>query len=240
MIDIHSHILPNLDDGSSDWGETIEMCRLAENDGIDTIIASPHVFDGIYSPSADEILESTDTLRQLLKAKSIKLNVIHGADLHIRPDLRLVLKEEPRFTIGGHGRYFLLELPHSLIPPHMGEFIYGMLLEGFIPIITHPERNKEVQRHKDVVKGWVEKGALIQVTAMSFLGGFGDGAKETAFYFLNNNFVHVLASDAHSSTKRKPVLSEAVGVISKIVGCDKAKKLVKSNPSRIIEGKDLD
>jgi protein-tyrosine phosphatase len=135
MIDLHSHILPGLDHGARDWDEALEMCRIAVDDGITTMAATPHVSE-IYPNSIESILEAVEELQQRLEDAGLPLEIVGGGDYHIRPDLA----RGNVLTLNENGRYFLLEFPYHVIPPNSEYFVEILVKRGIVPIVTHPER----------------------------------------------------------------------------------------------------
>jgi protein-tyrosine phosphatase len=238
MIDIHCHILPGLDDGPEDMEEAIAMCRVAQADGIQTIVATPHSRNGVYMNSEQTILPVLGELEEHLKIAGVALNLRSGADIHIHPETISFLRKNPHLVLGG--RYFLLELPAQSIPPFARDFIFEALLAGFIPIITHPERNSILQSHFKDLEEWVKAGVLVQITAMSLTGAFGSQVKECAFRMVRMGLVHLVATDAHSSRRRPPILSNAREVLETIVGPEQARALVKDVPERILRGETVE
>lgn len=236
MIDIHTHVIPGVDDGPQSWGEAIEMCRMAWEDGTKVMVATPHAYNGLYGQEGQDISEEIVVLKHKLKACGIGLEILRGAEIHSRPDLPEILERMPTLTLNSSGNYFLLEFPHTFIPPNVEQLIFQLTLKGFIPIIAHPERNMQVQRDVSLIEALIEKGALCQVTAMSISGHFGQRASKCVEELLQSEFVHLVASDAHSVENRPPVLSEAYRVVEKKMGNKKAKELFELNPGKIVRG----
>ena len=234
MIDLHTHILPGLDHGPGDWGEALEMCRIAVADGIATIAATPHVSE-VFPNTPQRIEAAAVELRQRLAEAGIPLAVVVGGDYHISPDL------SPRnvLTLGGNGRYFLLEFPYQLLPPRADAFIRVLLERGLLPIVTHPERTASLQRDWRRLEPLIKAGALVQVTAGSLLGEFGPAATAAAHRFLREGWVHLLASDAHWARQRSPRLAEGRAAAAKLIGDEAARALVEANPKAVLDGRDL-
>ena len=234
MIDLHTHILPGLDHGPRDWDEALEMCRIAVADGITTIAVTPHVSE-VFPNSSQRIEAAAVELRQRLGDAGIPLTVVVGGDYHVRPDL------SPRnvLTLGGNGRYFLLEFPYQLLPPRADAFVKMLIDRGLLPIVTHPERTASLQRDWRRLEPLVKAGALVQVTAGSLLGEFGPAAAAAANRFLKKGWVHLLASDAHWAHERAPRLAGGRDAAAKVIGEEAARALVESNPEAILQGRDL-
>ncbi len=142
-------------------------------------------------------------------------------------------------SINANKRYFLAELPHDTVLPRWDEHLLSMRHDGLIPVLTHPERNRHLISHPEEVVRYVNSGGLVQITAGSVLGDFGEGPLEASSYLLRNNSVRVIASDAHSSTNRTPQLSGALKAVADLIGAEAARALVYDNPAAIVEGSPL-
>ena len=237
MIDLHSHIIPEVDDGSPDWQTTIEMCRIAVADGIDTMVATPHMLDGLYNVERETIIKKTSKLKNQLRQKDIRLTVLPGADVHIDFDFVNLLRGGKLVTINDTGKYILVEFPHDVLPKSIDKLLFSIQMAGTVPIITHPERHFEVQRKPDIVYRWVVAGNLIQVTAASITGEMGKAAKDCSMRLLKSGLVHLVASDAHSSTWRAPGLSKARKIVADILSQESADKIFIQTPQLVIDGR---
>ena len=232
MIDIHSHILPGLDDGSKSWEMTMEMCRLAIRDGITHIVATPHADDSyVYNP--DRV---RDLVTELDNKIGDRLGIGVGCDLHLSfENIEDAIAHPQRYTIASK-QYLLVELSEYGIPPGISDSFRRLQATGIVPIITHPERNRILQQRPERVLEWVDAGCLVQVTASAITGLWGDIAGRVAMWLLENDAVHVLASDAHDDKYRKPILSEARDAVGRRFGADLAFELVRDNPEAILNG----
>ncbi len=229
MIDVHCHILPGIDDGPADILESIDMAAMAARDGISAIVATPHVKDRIYP--AEIIQAKVDELNTKLTERNIPVKILRGADVNalLAPSL---LRD---YTINGTNN-ILYEFPHGYLPKNSGEILFNAILAGLQPIITHPERNASVLRDPNLVIELTRVNALVQITAGSLTGYFGPEVRECAIYLLKKGVVDIIATDAHSTYGRIPVLSEGLKVAEKIVGRDNAIRMVKTNPEAVISG----
>jgi protein-tyrosine phosphatase len=234
VIDLHAHILPSFDDGPGDWSEALAMCRIAAADGITMIAATPHVSE-VYPNSRQRIEEAVGELRRRLEEAAVPLTLVAGGDYHVRPDL----SPQNVLTLGGNGRYFLLEFPHRVLPPSADAFIRVLIERGLTPIVTHPERTVSVQRDRRQLQPLLKAGALVQVTAGSLLGHFGSQAAATASWFLKQGWVHLLASDAHWERERPPRLAAGLAAAARVLGAAGAQALVEANPRAVLDGRDL-
>jgi len=234
MIDIHCHILPGLDDGARTMDEAVSMARMAAADGIRTIVASAHITPGVYDNSPDRIVAAAQAFGDRLQDEGIPLRIVPGADVRMTPEM---LDGGGRFLcIDRHTPYFLFEFPHDLVPPGSDRLVESLRGKGWIPVITHPERNADLQRRPGKLEPFLRQGCLVQITAMSLTGGFGSTAREIAERYLKDGWVHVIATDAHDTEKRPPVLSRARDRAEALVGAGAARAMVFETPEKIVRG----
>ena len=234
MVDIHCHILPGVDDGSQSWEMTANMCRIAVQDGITHIVATPHS-NGQYSYDRNQFL---GMIEHLSDAADGKLTFSLGCDFHFSYDNIQNALTHPELYVIGNSRYLLIEFSDYGLPPSVKLDLSSLLREGLVPVITHPERNPILVRRPELVLAMVEQGCLVQVTANALTGFWGLRSKQMAEWLLMRNAVHVLASDAHDAELRRPVLSEARDQVAKLAGEEIADKLVTLNPAAIVAGKE--
>ncbi len=240
MIDLHCHILPGLDDGASGMEDGLAMARIAVADGIETIVATPHMLNGVYRNTVRRVADAVAEMRTALKREHIPLTLLPGADAHVSADLVDRLAAGDVGTVNGNGRYLLVEFPPQTVPPGADEALFQLRLKGLTPIITHPERNLAIQNRLEILSRLVASGCLAQVTAMSVTGEFGEAAMVCSHRMLKAGLVHVIASDAHSSDNRPPVLSPAVEAAAEILGSGtEASAMVRDTAAAIVAGEDV-
>jgi protein-tyrosine phosphatase len=208
VIDLHTHILPGLDDGPATIAGSIEMARSMVADGIRIVAATPHVRRDF--PTTAERME--DGVRELVAALAearVPLELVTGGELAI--DLLPSLPDEElrRFTLGGGTRYVLVETPYAGWPVELHERLYDLRRKGFVPVLAHPERNPELQRHPDLLDPFVAGGTLVQLTAASVDGRLGAAPRRAALALLQRGLAHLVASDAHAPGVRAAGLSVA-------------------------------
>jgi protein-tyrosine phosphatase len=259
MIDIHAHILPELDDGAKTLEESIQMCRISYHDGIRTIVATPHILPGIYKndrstilsklqqlnnalmkfgvQSSEFVVKNSDSMTQRLNDPMTGFKLLPGADVHFSSDILQRYEKGEIVTVNDQGRYLMVEFAFQGIPYQAEEVLFQLLTKGIIPIISHPERNMEIGQRPKRYYEMIRMGCLGQVTAMSLTGEFGSGVRRIAEKLLTNRLIHIIASDAHSTDGRPPILSAAVKAAEKIVGKEEARKMVTEYPEAVIEGK---
>lgn len=243
MIDIHSHVLAGLDDGARDMAESIAMAEIAVGDGVRRMVATPH---NVWGAEQDERFTSLvsivrDKVRALqaeLDARQVKLQVLPGVEVYLAPEVLKQLDTGQAFTLAGT-RYLLLELPLSAYPFYTENVIFELQVKGIVPILAHPERNTVVQEDPNILHPLVERGVLIQLTAASLTGLFGPLVEKTAHRLLEHNMAHVIASDAHTLTKRSPVLSAGVEKAARVIGEQRAVAMVEDVPAAILGDEEI-
>jgi len=235
MIDIHCHILPGVDDGPKSWDIAEEMCRMAAADGTKHIVATPHA-NRRYVYDREHLAQALDSLRQRVGTAP---NLSLGCDFRLSPEnMHDIVRFPERYLIEG-GRYLLAEPSHTKVPPDTEEQLRQLIAIGITPIITHPERNTVLQQTPQRILQWVELGCAIQVTASALTGGWGETAWHTAQWLLKRDAVHILASDAHDTTRRPPGLALAREAVAEYRGNKVAHALVADNPRAIVSGEAL-
>lgn len=236
MIDLHNHILPGIDDGPATLSESLELAKIAVDDGIRHIVVTPHIHPGRYENQINTIQPVLHTLQQAIADADIPLTLSMGAELRISAEMISMIPSGKIPFLGSwkDKKVLLLELPHSHIPPGTDKLINWLLSQNIQPMIAHPERNKEIIDNIEKVSPLVAQGCLLQVTAMSVAGRFGDAARQISEILLQRDWVTILATDAHNSRHRPPVLTEGVQAAIEIIGEDAARALVTSIPEYII------
>jgi protein-tyrosine phosphatase len=232
MIDSHCHILPNIDDGPQDVDESIEMARMASMDGVEKIIATPHITDNKYS--SDDISDRVDQFNHLLRQKKIPVQVYPGAEVAISLDPEKLSE----YTIN-HTSYILIEFPHDHLPSFAGKMIDWLCAKKLNPIIAHPERNYSIIRSPEVLLGLLNSNVYIQITAASLTGDFGRDIQYCAHFLLDSGKVDIIASDAHSKNFRPPLLSAAEEYAARRLGKEASQCLVCKNPEAIVKGEKI-
>jgi len=235
MVDIHTHILPGIDDGSKSWEMTAEMCRMALADGTTHIVATPHCND-TYEYNRERFI---NLLGQLHDSADGQLAFSLGCDFHFSPDnIRDALDHPHRYTIGDT-QYLLIEFSDYGLPATVEQDVLSLLSCGMTPIITHPERNPPLMKDPEAVLALAELGCLVQVTANAITGSWGPRSQKVAEWLLRRHAVHVIASDTHDPVRRTPVLSEARSRVAHMMGRAVAEALTTHNPGAIVEGNPL-
>ena len=234
MIDLHSHILPGVDDGSTSREMSLDMARAAVASGVTVMACTPHILQGVYPNTGPDIRGWTAGLQQDLDDAGIQLRLVAGADNHIIPRMADALIEGRLLTIADT-RYVLVELPHHVAPVRMDDFFFSLMMAGFVPVFTHPERVTWIDRHYEAVVKLAAAGVWIQITAASLMGRFGRRAQYWGERMLSDGIVHILASDAHNMTSRPPLLAEGADAAARLVGSSETVHLIQTRPAGILD-----
>ncbi len=234
MIDVHSHLLPGLDDGPRSWEEAIALCKLIAAEGVRVSVATPHLIDGVYENDSTRVRPLVEELQRRLQKAGVPLEVLPGAEVDFS-SRRVAAGDETLPTLG-RSRAVLLEMPVAVVPPAIDETIFSLRARGMVPVIAHPERNELLQEQPQMAGRWTQTGALLQLDADSLLGLWGRRTKRCAEALLALGLAHMLATDAHSCDRRPPRLREALARATEVVGPD-ARKLVEDAPAALLAGR---
>lgn len=235
MIDIHTHILPELDDGARSLDESIQMGLTSAADGIRIMVATPHAHDSLHLTHEPGVIRQK--IEELNKGLEGKLEVVIGCELrftHAVVSQVCVDKSAP--TING-GPYVLIEFPHAVVPAGSERAVFELMNNGIKPIVAHPERNHQLMAEPGRFHRLVDMGVLGQLDSGSITGQFGKKVLETARIMTENGLIHVIASDCHNTRNRLPGLSSALAATSELIGEEYARMMVQDNPEAIINGK---
>ncbi|MFZ0213486.1 MAG: CpsB/CapC family capsule biosynthesis tyrosine phosphatase [Candidatus Acidiferrales bacterium] len=235
MIDIHCHILPDLDDGADSLETSLKMAEMAIEDGVTHVVATPHA-NSEYAFVPKLVCARRDELQEKL---ADRLAIATGCDFHLSFENIEALRADPeRFTLN-QKTYLLVEFADFSIPPSIDQTLHELQLLGLHPIITHPERNPLIRTQWERLWAWLRQGCFVQVTAQSITGGFGSRAQAAAEKLLEANAIHFIASDAHNLTSRPLRLKAAFEVIAERKGEEVARALLETNPRAALEGQPL-
>ena len=235
MVDIHSHVLPGLDDGAETLEESLAMLEAAARAGTTDIVATPHA--NAEFTFAPELVARK--LAELRAAAGNSIRIHTGCDFHLQDEnIQDALRHPSKYTIN-HKNYLLVEFSDLAILNNTAEIFYQLRSSGMVPVITHPERNGLLQKRFESIEGWVAEGARVQVTAHSFLGRFGKQANKYADKLMQAGLVHFVASDAHDSIDRTPDMRQALEYVSDRYGAKRAEQLFELNPRAAIAGERL-
>ncbi|WP_062532943.1 tyrosine-protein phosphatase [Jeotgalibaca dankookensis] len=235
MIDIHCHILPGIDDGARSIEDSLAMAELAVAEGITHILATPHHKNGKFENFKHDIIHHTQVLQTELNRQGIDLTIFPGQEVRLYGEvLEDMKKDEILFTDEGN-TYLLIEFPTMSIPHYTESLFFQLMQAQIIPVIVHPERNQAIIEEPEILKNLIEKGALAQVTASSYVGVFGKEIAKLSSQLIEANLVHILASDAHNTRGRAFHMEEAFEKMAIEFGQGKVDQF-KENAKNIING----
>jgi len=237
MIDLHTHILPGVDDGVKTEEEALEFARMAVADGTRVLVATPHCKEGSWINDRPAVLEQVAALRERLAQEGIPLKVEPGAEVHLCPDLPERVRDGRALTLADNGRTLLLELSLNQYPVDLENLVFQLKLAGIETLFAHPERIRFFQDDISRYEAVVHLGAWGQITTGSVTGQFGRRAREFSEEVLRKGLVHVLASDSHNLSGRPPLLSEARAALVPLIGEERARAMCEDAPRALLDGK---
>ncbi|MBH9967899.1 tyrosine-protein phosphatase [[Bacillus] enclensis] len=238
MIDIHSHILPGVDDGAKTMEDTVEMAKAAVSEGIHTIIATPHHMNNSYRNAKSDILPLVDRVNWELKNQQIDLVVLPGQECRIYGEIIEDYLNGEILPLNIHSSYIFVEFPSNSVPRYTDRLFFDLQNEGLIPVIVHPERNAELITHPDRLYNLVKNGAATQITASSLTGHFGKNIQKFSRQLIEANLTHFIASDAHNTSSRAFNMSKALDQIEHTYGIDMVYYFTE-NAELLVEGKNI-
>ncbi len=238
FTDIHCHLAPSIDDGAKSWEETLAMARIAVDEGIGTIICTPHQCGNFGHNTADNIRALVARVQSRLDAATIPLCVLPGADVRIEPHLVGMLRRGDVLSLADRGRHVLLELPHEVYLP-LEKLLDELRAARLVGILSHPERNEAILARPTLLPSLVAAGCLLQVTAGSLLGAFGPRAQQAAESFVQQGLVHFIGTDAHGPKSRRPLMRQAFERCLRLVGQDAARCMFSANPAAVAAGREV-
>lgn len=218
MLDLHCHILPGVDDGAKSMEDSLAMARLAAEEGITHILATPHHMNRDWINKKSEVIDLVHQVQAEIDRENIHLTLFAGQEVRIYGELLEDIEKDTILFTDDMQQYILIEFPTETIPSYTERLFYDLQLHGKTPIIVHPERNKVIQDDPNKLKKFIDHGALAQLTAASYTGGFGKKIKKLSNQLIEANLIHILASDAHNVTNRSFHMKEAYTLLAKEYG----------------------
>lgn len=236
MIDFHSHIIPEIDDGSRSIEETMLLLEEAKNAGFTAIISTSHYLQEHYEFDEEARKKFLEIIQMGVSNLGIDIELYLGSEIYASYDIVELLKEHKASTINGT-KYVLFELPMQTELPNLKNVIYNLLGNGYIPIIAHPERYTYVKENPNWLIEYLEIGVLAQANYGSIIGIYGKEAEKTVKQLLKNNMIHFLGTDVHKTKTVYSKMPEIMQALRKILERDKIKKLTKINPQLVLDNK---
>lgn len=237
MIDIHSHIIPNVDDGARSVEETFNILKEAQEAGFTDVILTSHFLLNYYETNAQELIFWKEKLQEVLKKQGTKINLHSGMEIYITNQMEELLENKKILTLA-NSRYMLIELPLATNVKYFDYVVYYLEAKGIKPIIAHPERYKCVQKDPDIVEEYIEKRCLIQCNYGSIVNLYGREAEKTIKTLLKKNQVHFLGSDVHRENGTYLIILDAIKKIRKIIGENKINEITTINPKKILQNEE--
>lgn len=237
MIDIHSHLVYNVDDGSKSIEDTIHMLKEAKKAGFTDVICTPHYMEDYYEVSCDEVASKISKMRDL--ADGINIKIHQGNEIYANENIINYINSKQATSLN-NSRYVLIEFPMQNEPINMDQVIYLLLQAGKVPIVAHPERYSYVRENPNMLLEYIEQGVLFQTNYGSIIGMYGNEIKETAKRLLTHNMIHFLGSDNHRVNTVYKHIPEALKTLEKWIGEDKVQELTTDNPECILNNEQLE
>lgn len=240
VVDLHCHILDGIDDGPKTLEESVSLCRKLEEKGIGKVVATPH-FIGDYDnkPTPKLIADKISTLESEIRKEGIKLEIYPGMEVFASHDTVERIKQGEILSLN-NSRYILIEFSFENIPRYMADLLFSIQLEGYIPIIAHPERYNPQYMKSGLLSEVVDKGALLQVNSGSVMGVHGKSVRKEAIKLIRDGMVHLVGSDSHGGRRPVYAVEEVEKTLAGICGAGNAQKMVYTNPVRVFEDKEVE
>lgn len=237
MVDIHSHLLPGIDDGARTMNEALALAQACVDDGIRHVVVTPHIYPGLYDNEQVNIAAAYDEFARAVEEAAIGLGVSFAGEVRLSPEVMPMIEEGRVPFLGEVDGYrnMLLELPDGQIPVGAPAFIAWLQARRIRAIVVHPERNKAVMEHPEKMRSFVEAGCELQVTAGSIVGHFGSRAQAAAEALLDKGWVHAVASDSHNLRSRPPMMRAARNALLRRYGRETALRLTQWGPARLCQ-----
>ncbi|MGL4452996.1 MAG: tyrosine-protein phosphatase [Sarcina sp.] len=215
MIDLHSHIIPMIDDGAKDENTTLQMLKRAQESGTKKIVLTPHYFRGRYMTPLNEVRNLTKQIKDIAKENEIDIELYHGQEIYVTNSLLEDLESEEIGCINDT-KYMLLELDLAQIQDSVLDIIYELSIKGIVPVIAHPERYIDFQKHPSKINKFIDEGCLFQLNAGSIEGVLGKASQKLAKLYLEQNIYSFIGSDAHSNGQRNTDINQFAQQIKEI------------------------
>jgi protein-tyrosine phosphatase len=240
MIDLHCHILPGIDDGPASLEDAVRMARIAVEDGIHTLVTTPHGVDWASTHGGDEsdLRHEIAALQGELRRQELDLEILPGMEVHLLPETPSLYRGKQVFTLNS-SRYILVEFPIHSFPIYAEDTLFNLQVHKLVPVIAHAERYSALAERPELLEQMVARGMLLQITAGSLMGQFGAQAREMAETLITRRMAHVMASDGHSVSRRPPILSGGLQRAGQLVGEDIALEMVTTVPAAILRNEEV-
>lgn len=239
MIDLHTHILPNIDDGSRSIDETFNLLKEAKEAGFEKVVLTSHYMEKYYETEIAEREVWIKAIQQNLDTKGIDIDLILGNEIYFTENIIKLLEDAKASTLN-NSSYVLFELPINVEPLNLYDIIYEMIQYKLVPVLAHPERYSFVQKEPELVYDLIKKGVLMQANYGSIIGEYGEKARMVVEKFLQNNMIHFLGTDVHRQNTIYKKMSEILETLKQTIGEERLNILTTVNPDLAIHNKRID
>ncbi|QJR80197.1 histidinol-phosphatase [Alteromonas pelagimontana] len=236
MIDVHSHIIPGIDDGARTMDMALAMARQTVDAGVTHLVCTPHIHWGHYDNTIDTIKAGFLGLREEIIKNGIELNISFAGEVRVSELIPGWMAEKQLPFLGQHNgkSVLLLEMPHSHIPAGFDNLLRWLQASKVQPLIPHPERNRDILKRPEKIQWLRNQGCLLQVTAGALTGRFGEQVRDVSLEMLANRQIDLVASDTHDTERRPNDMGQAYVLVSEQVDQEYADKLFKLTPGKIV------
>lgn len=238
MIDIHTHLIPNVDDGADSIKETLRLAQAAVEEGITHTILTPHHNRYWVTNEKDKVLKRTKEVEQVIQEANIPLTVSPSQEIRMNEEFSEELFAGNYLSLDRGGQYYLVEFSWRDFPSFARSYLQEMLDAGIIPVIAHPERQRPFLDNPNLLKELIEMGCISQVTASSIVGDYSEEIRQAAHYMMEENLIHVIASDAHNTVERPFNIKKALKILDEVYGTAYKDYLV-NNAEKIFKGQEV-
>ena len=238
MIDFHTHILPNIDDGARSIDETFNLIKEAQKAGFEAIVSTSHYRENYYETDTPEREVWVNAIYENLQVKNIDIKLYLGNEIYMSENIIKLLEEGKASTINDTS-YVLFELPRDVEPDNLYDIIHEMLHCKLVPILAHPERYSFIQKEPELVYDLIQKGVLMQASYGSVIGQFGKKAQIIVKKFLENNMIHFLGTDVHRQNTIYAQIPEILNELNSLIGKEKLEELTTTNPQLALRNKKI-
>lgn len=235
LIDIHTHLIPNVDDGADSIEETLKLAQTAVDEGIKHTVLTPHHNKYWVTNEKEKVLRLTKKVENVIDEAGIPLSVSPGQEIRMNEEFLEDLFNDNYLSIDANGKYYLVEFSWQTFPSFAKDYLQQMLEADIIPVIAHPERQQPFIENPNILRDLINMGCLSQITATSIVGGYTEEIRQTAYQMMRENLIHVIASDAHDTVVRPYNLNQALKILKLEFGTEYADYLIQ-NAERIFKG----
>lgn len=239
MIDIHSHIVFEVDDGSKSIEDSIEMILEAEEAGFTDIIATPHYMESAYEVPRKQIKEKIDSIINILNDNNVKVKIHQGNEIYITNNMVDLLNNNLASTLN-NSKYVLFETPMNVEPLNLLDVVYTLLENNKVPIIAHPERYEFIQKNPNKLIELMENGVLFQANYGSVTGQYGKEAQKTVTKLLQNNMIHFMGTDVHRPNSVYTRVTDAVRKLKEILPENVVEEITTENARKVLNNEDIE